>query len=118
MTTSQPVTPEVLALIRRRGRASFEKADDIAALCADIEERSRIGIEHYGTELMTFNGRDAVRDLYEELLDALVYLKQAQMEGDPAFWGGGGLETLLMTALFSVQETRKRMVRDGDQRGA
>lgn len=42
----------------------------------DIEERKRVGIERYGTPLQTFNGRDAVIDLYQELLDATMYVRQ------------------------------------------
>jgi len=36
---------------------------------------------YYGMELHTHNGRDAVQDLREELLDALQYLAQARAEG-------------------------------------
>jgi hypothetical protein len=34
------------------------------------------GIQTYGIPLQAFNGRDALQDLYEELLDACCYLKQ------------------------------------------
>lgn len=43
---------------------------------ADIEERKRVGIARYGTPLQTFNGRDAMVDLYQELLDACMYVRQ------------------------------------------
>lgn len=52
------------------------------AVIADIEERRRIGIERYGTPLQAHNGRDALRDAYEEALDLAMYLKQAIMERD------------------------------------
>lgn len=42
----------------------------------DITERKRVGIERYGTPLQTFNGRDALIDLYQELLDAVMYTRQ------------------------------------------
>ena len=42
----------------------------------DIEDRKVIGIERYGTLLQKNNGRDALQDLYEELLDACMYCKQ------------------------------------------
>lgn len=42
----------------------------------DIKKRKAKGIETYGTPLQKFNGRDALQDLYEELLDACCYIKQ------------------------------------------
>jgi hypothetical protein len=44
---------------------------------ADLEEREQVGIERYGTALQPFNGRDALRDAYEEALDLACYLRQA-----------------------------------------
>lgn len=49
---------------------------------ADIEARREVGIERYGTALQPFNGRNALRDLYEELLDAATYIKQCIVEQD------------------------------------
>lgn len=49
---------------------------------ADIEERRRKGIAEYGTPLQPFNGRDALWDVYEELLDAVQYLRQHIWERD------------------------------------
>lgn len=43
---------------------------------ADMQERDRVGRERYGTPLQAHNGRDALVDLYQELLDAVVYLRQ------------------------------------------
>jgi hypothetical protein len=50
------------------------------AVIADIEARKRVGLERYGTLLQPGNGRDALRDLYEELIDACMYVKQALLE--------------------------------------
>jgi hypothetical protein len=44
---------------------------------ADLEARRQKGIETYGEELHTHNGRDALWDAYEEALDQAVYLRQA-----------------------------------------
>lgn len=44
---------------------------------ADLETRERIGIQRYGTALQPNNGRDALRDAYEEALDLSCYLRQA-----------------------------------------
>ena len=52
------------------------------AVIADIEERRQLGISRYGTALQPFNGRDALRDAYEEAIDLCMYLKQALIERD------------------------------------
>lgn len=49
---------------------------------ADIAEREQLGISRYGVGLQGHNGRDALRDLYEELLDACMYLRQVMWERD------------------------------------
>lgn len=46
----------------------------------DLEARERVGIERYGTALQAHNGRDALRDAYEEALDLACYLRQAIAE--------------------------------------
>ena len=43
---------------------------------ADIEARKKVGLERYGTLLQAYNGRDALRDAYEEALDLAMYLRQ------------------------------------------
>lgn len=47
---------------------------------ADIEARKLVGIQRYGTVLQPNNGRDALRDAYEEALDLCQYLKQVLVE--------------------------------------
>lgn len=42
--------------------------------------RRNLGIERYGTELKTNNGRDALTDAYQEGLDKALYLRQAIAE--------------------------------------
>ena len=42
--------------------------------------REQVGIRTYGTTLQTFNGRDAIQDAKEELIDAWQYLVQIEME--------------------------------------
>lgn len=46
----------------------------------DITLRMKRGMETYGTYLQAHNGRNALQDLYEELLDACCYIKQALIE--------------------------------------
>lgn len=51
---------------------------------ADLETRERIGRQRYGTALQPHNGRDALRDAYEEALDLACYLRQAIAERETA----------------------------------
>jgi len=53
-----------------------------ALVRVDLDLRERVGIQRYGTSLQPHNGRDALRDLYEELLDACCYIKQVLVERD------------------------------------
>lgn len=46
----------------------------------DLESRLVVGIATYGQPLQPFNGRDPLRDAYEECLDQACYLKQAIIE--------------------------------------
>jgi hypothetical protein len=50
-------------------------------VAADLMGRQRLGIQRYGSPLQAHNGRSALRDLYEELLDASCYVRQALEEG-------------------------------------
>ncbi len=51
---------------------------------ADMETRKAIGLQRYGTLLQPNNGRDMLRDAYEEALDLAVYLRGAIAERDGA----------------------------------
>jgi len=46
----------------------------------DIEARARLGEEKYGERLRACNGRDALVDAYQEVLDLAVYLRQQLTE--------------------------------------
>ena len=46
-----------------------------------LRERAELGRERYGQYLAPGNGRDARRDLQEELLDAAAYMAQVEAEG-------------------------------------
>jgi hypothetical protein len=48
----------------------------------DIEARKAIGLARYGTLLQPFNGRDMLRDAYEEAMDLVIYLRGALYERD------------------------------------
>lgn len=57
-----------------------DHTDIQSMVIADIEARRQVGISRYGTALQPFNGRDALQDLYEELIDAAMYIKQVMVE--------------------------------------
>jgi len=42
----------------------------------DMQERDKFGQEKYNTRLQPFNGRNALIDAYQEILDLAVYLRQ------------------------------------------
>ena len=60
------------------------KIDVAPVVIADIEERMRAGKEKYGTLLQTHNGRSALWDLYQELIDACMYIRQHLLEDEQA----------------------------------
>jgi hypothetical protein len=46
----------------------------------DMRARDELGAKRYGVRLQPHNGRDALRDAYEEALDLAVYLRSAIYE--------------------------------------
>ena len=60
-----------------RGGAAGKLED---AVIADMKARKRLGLERYGSLLQADNGRDALKDLYDELADAAVYARQVMVE--------------------------------------
>jgi len=60
--------------VRRRHPGG--RAPEIHAVVRDLAARKQLGLDRYGNLLQAHNGRDVLRDLSEELLDAIVYCKQ------------------------------------------
>jgi len=54
--------------------------DSAACLIPDIEARVASGEKKYGTRLKTNNGRNALLDLYQEVLDGVNYAAQNILE--------------------------------------
>jgi transcriptional regulator with XRE-family HTH domain len=52
----------------------------LPALIADLQARSAQGATKYGHALQTGNGRDAMVDAYQEVLDLAMYFKQLLLE--------------------------------------
>jgi hypothetical protein len=48
----------------------------------DLENRAQMGERKYGERLKPHNGRDALLDLYQEILDAAMYARQMLYERD------------------------------------
>lgn len=48
----------------------------------DMYRRDQTGRARYGVKLQPHNGRDALKDAYEEALDLAVYLRQVIYERD------------------------------------
>lgn len=48
----------------------------------DMQDRDRFGHEKYGVRLQPHNGRDTLKDAYQEALDLAVYLRSAIYERD------------------------------------
>lgn len=48
----------------------------------DIAARKAVGIRRYGTALQPHNGRDSLRDAYEEAMDLTKYLRTLLYERD------------------------------------
>lgn len=54
----------------------------------DLTKRYKQGLITYGTPLQRENGRDMLQDLYEEILDAAMYIKGEMLNrgGDYPDW--------------------------------
>lgn len=48
----------------------------------DVGQRKKLGVRTYGAPLQPDNGRDALQDAYEEVLDLACYLRQLIFERD------------------------------------
>ena len=84
--------------------AGFDRNEEqIAKLRTDLILRSDLGKERYGTRLYSHNGRSAIIDLYQELLDAYFYTTQAIMEGKEVK-EARAIRMLVFSALSRVRE--------------
>lgn len=52
------------------------------AVIEDMRARNQFGVEKYGGPLEPYDGRDTLKDAYQEACDLTVYLKAQLMEGD------------------------------------
>lgn len=69
--------PEDMACVKHT-----EPVETWPIVIKEMEARDRLGRERYGVPLTANNGRDALKDAYEEALDLCVYLRQVIYERD------------------------------------
>jgi len=89
----------------------------------DLEARKSLGIKRYGVALQPANGRDAIRDGYEEALDGAAYGAQAVWEQDnpQETYIGCLIESLKTGQPLNfrgrfVPESVQRLLKDWDKR--
>lgn len=58
------------------GDGKHPRKDVCTLVKADLDARIELGAKRYLERLQTFNGRDAIMDAYQEILDLAVYLRQ------------------------------------------
>lgn len=96
----------IVADLRREMSGHLLLGGEVESVVADIEARKALGISRYGVALQPFNGRDCLRDAYEELLDAAAYTRQAMVEAkSPA--AHGVLDSVYLLLLVSMLSVRK-----------
>lgn len=62
-------------------KVDFDEADVVLPhVIKDLKTRAETGLKEYGKPLHVNNGRDALQDVYEELLDGACYIKQKMLE--------------------------------------
>lgn len=84
---AKPLWPMIIAECEQRATAHFKvgtqseenKANVLRSMTEDMQKRHEFGIAKYGVPLVAKNDRDHLSDAYQELLDAIVYLR-AQIE--------------------------------------
>jgi len=83
-----------------------------ALAAAALLDRKRLGLERYGQLLQANNGRDALRDLLEELQDASVYCRQVIEENRLELVRRNTMRVVydgLLTMLLRVTEARESL---------
>jgi len=67
---------------------------------SEMRKRDILGLSRYGTHLQPFNGRDALEDLKDEVLDSVCYISQAIYEGRDV----DGILAINRQKLFDIAE--------------
>jgi hypothetical protein len=88
-----------------------------ADILVDLGARAEMGKAKYGTYLRTHNGRNALNDLYQEILDGIMYAKQYDLEDHDTDIGiglGGKLGEALLEMALLVKQQLKPTVEIGE----
>jgi hypothetical protein len=80
---------------------------------ADLVARAKTGKEKYGVMLESHNGRDALIDLQQEALDAVMYAHQYKMECDTTAenWGEWAVRHGLFVRALEFARAVTRVIR-------
>jgi hypothetical protein len=79
-----------------------------------MRARKELGLKKYQTILQPFNGRDALLDLRDELLDAVVYVTQEIEERREAVALAARVEADLAEARAEVARLRRALLEAGE----
>jgi len=90
------------------------KDNQLDELALMVKARSDLGLDRYGDRLRPFNGRDALVDLMQELLDAMFYITQKEMEFKAEAGGDGeddqcAFSHILPVLMRMCEDLRKAM---------
>ena len=78
-----PASEDLEPLLRRSVEiAQARKADVFEELKKDLDARNEIGFRIHGKRLTAIDGRDWLKEAYEEVLDLCVYFKAQLMRRD------------------------------------
>jgi hypothetical protein len=92
--------------VKNQERPTWDRVieDDLApreawSVITDVSIRDREGAQKYGVHHQPFNGRDTLRDAYEEAMDLVCYLKAVILELPPVV--PPSLERRMLTRLYT-----------------
>jgi hypothetical protein len=80
MIIKREVVPEFLTTLYQFQGENYD-TDTYHRCLVLLWERFNEGMQKYGVPLTTHNGRDAMKDAWEEVADLCQYLTQAKLEG-------------------------------------
>ncbi len=104
--------PALWPIVAAKMQVDHADQASCAAVVADMSARHQVGMERYGVPLQPHNGRDALRDMYEELLDARVYWEQVIVENRLATTAHG-ITRSLENILLCISEARQIVAKRG-----
>jgi hypothetical protein len=87
------------------------KKDTYIVLTKDILDRKAFGLKKYGVPLQQGNSRNPLRDAFQEVLDAICYIKQEAMQSN-------SLESkTLYFKLIDIAEDLKDLIENKPEQG-